>query len=106
MSGMERSYLLRLLAALSIVGNLLLGAFKVVSDDWLVHSIFIVLAIPLFIGTHLIIRKFEPKSYDDRWTQLQKEAEADKWFARLMFGWFGVVVGGLYILFFVVETLF
>lgn len=104
MDGIERSYILRTLAGLCIIGNLIFGFFKFVSDTWATHIIAITLAVPLLIGTHLIIKNFDPLKSDNFSTQREKEYQADKWFARLMFTWFGIVIGVLSVIFFFIKN--
>jgi hypothetical protein len=58
----------------------------------MLHAGLIIIAIPLLVGTHLIIKNFDITKSDSHQKRRDKESEAERWFARLMFGWFGGII--------------
>lgn len=98
MTGLEGAYAVRVLMSLSILANIVLGlVFNVLNEEPSVHLALIVAALPLVVGCHLIIKKYESVSGDTAQQIKIKREQAEKMYARLMFSWFGIVAGGFYL---------
>lgn len=93
MVAIENSYILRTLMFLSIVFNIAIYIYR--KEDLILHAAMIFSAIPLLIGSHLIIINFDITKSDGHQVSRNKEFQAEKWFSRLMFGYFGAIISFL-----------
>ena len=108
--GLERSYILRVLAFFCVIANLLLALIHAAANHkilgtWEEHILYALLALPLLIGSHTIIKKYEIAKTDSISQIRTKGYESDKWFARMMFSYFGIIFFALFFVFFLLPKL-
>jgi len=102
MTGLDGAYIVRVLMLLSIAANVVLGLiFNVFDENPFIHLALIAVALPLVIGCHIIIKKYGTLDGESQQQIYMKRHQAEKMYARLMFSWFGMLVGGFYLLFFI-----